>query len=295
MAKPYRPATAKGENGGLMIEALTSPKKTEVIPLTPMLYAKPRLVTDVSDCFFYHTMDLPGVGTVHGQWDLRGSVREYLGNVQFRGKRVLELGTADGFLCFQMELRGAEVVAFDLSEKQTWDIVPSSQFDYRRQIIESKAMIQRLNNSFWYCHRLYQSSARMVYESIYTIPAEIGPVDITTFGCILLHLRDPFLALQNALRLTSETVIITEPLWPHYRPFYLKLIDRLGIPYMRFLASNSKDSWWLLPPNVLIHILSVLGFGNCKVSYHRQLFGGRWQKLYTLTAQRTHETAAYDL
>jgi hypothetical protein len=278
-----------------MFDVLTLPVDAETTTVAPALYAAPRLVTDINDCFFYHTMDLPGIGPVPGQWDLRGGVREYLGDVRFRGKRVLEMGTADGFLCFQMELRGAEVVAFDLSEHQSWDIVPSWQFDYRRQIIESKSMIRRLNNAFWYCHKLYRSRARMVYESVYSIPPEIGPVDITTFGCILLHLRDPFQALQNALRLTRETVIITEPLWPQYRPLYLKLIDRLGIPYMRFLARHSKDSWWLLPPSVLKQFLAVLGFERCKVSYHRQLFGGRWQKLYTLTAERTRGTVTGEL
>ena len=70
-------------------------------------YALPRVVTDLADCAFYHSMDLPGHGTVEGMFDLRGAVDEYLGGVDLRGKRVLELGTADGFLCFEMERRGA--------------------------------------------------------------------------------------------------------------------------------------------------------------------------------------------
>lgn len=35
------------------------------------IYAKPRHVRDLSECYFYHTMDLPGVGTRLGNWDLR--------------------------------------------------------------------------------------------------------------------------------------------------------------------------------------------------------------------------------
>src|SRR5262245_36618662 len=77
-------------------------------------YAVPRTVTDPADCYFYHTMEIPGHGLVEGEWDLRPGVEAYLGGIDFRGKRVLEVGTASGFLCFQMEARGAEVVAFDL-------------------------------------------------------------------------------------------------------------------------------------------------------------------------------------
>lgn len=85
------------------------------------VYALPRTVTDLNDCYFYHTMDVPGVGRVTGEWDLRAGVREYLGGVSFAGKRVVEIGPASGFLSFFMEREGAEVVGFDLSDAQAWD------------------------------------------------------------------------------------------------------------------------------------------------------------------------------
>ena len=72
----------------------------------------------------------PGYGLVEGPWDLRGGVDDYLGGVDLRDKRVLEVGTASGFLCFTMEGRGAEVVAYDLSDKQSWDVVPYAQYDH---------------------------------------------------------------------------------------------------------------------------------------------------------------------
>ena len=37
------------------------------------VYAPPRTVTDLNDCYFYHTMDVPGVGRVTGEWDLRSA------------------------------------------------------------------------------------------------------------------------------------------------------------------------------------------------------------------------------
>jgi 2-polyprenyl-3-methyl-5-hydroxy-6-metoxy-1,4-benzoquinol methylase len=96
----------------------------EPVPPQTELYAQPRDVTNLGNCDFYHTMDLPGYGTVEGGWDLRGSVREYLGGVSFTGKRVLDVGKASGFLTFHMESQGAEVVAYDLSEYHGWDVIP---------------------------------------------------------------------------------------------------------------------------------------------------------------------------
>jgi hypothetical protein len=174
------------------------------------LFSSPRRVSDISDCFFYHVMDLPGYGEVGGEWDLRGGEESYLGGVSFKGKRVLELGTASGYLCRFMEGEGADVIGFDLSAERSWDIVPFAGLDLPSTKLGMRNHIERLKNGWWFAHHLLGSSAKAVYGNIYEIPEEIGPVDIATFGSILLHLRDPFQALHSALRLTRELVIVTE-------------------------------------------------------------------------------------
>ena len=102
------------------------------------IYVTSRVVSSIGQCAFYHYMDIPGHGVVEGKWDLRGREDQYLGGVNFKGKRVLELGTASGFLCFYMESKGAEVVARDIGENQEWDVVPFCQYDYREHIQEFK-------------------------------------------------------------------------------------------------------------------------------------------------------------
>ena len=88
------------------------------------IFEKPRQINNINECYFYHTCNLPGHGFVQGEWDLRNRLNDYLGNVNFSGKRVLECGTASGFNCFYMEKMGASVIAQDLSKNQLWDLVP---------------------------------------------------------------------------------------------------------------------------------------------------------------------------
>ncbi len=276
------------------------------------IYAKSRTITDIKECEFYHVMDIPNYGIVGEEWDLRNSLHEYLGNVDFKDKRVLELGTASGLICFHMEKMGAQVVAYDLSIDQQWDIVPFSQYDYKKDIHEYKNHINRLNNGFWFAHKAYDSKAKVIYNSIYEIPEEIGLVDISTFCSILLHVRDPFYALQNALRLTKETVIITDMAQSFIDIKFIQNIvnfinvklfrKKRGIhnikgPWMKFLPNygtvSNQGSWWALSPEAIINFIGVLGFEKTTVTYHCQKFrDGTSKKFFTVVGRRTRPTNA---
>jgi hypothetical protein len=61
---------------------------------TTSIFAIPPDAVSPAEVEYYYTMEVPGPGLVEGQWDLRGIVDKYLGNVSFAGKRVLEIGPA---------------------------------------------------------------------------------------------------------------------------------------------------------------------------------------------------------
>ncbi|MFN8532729.1 MAG: hypothetical protein U0556_04205 [Dehalococcoidia bacterium] len=272
------------------------------------VYAPPREVAGLDECYFYHTIDLPDLGTVSGEWDLRANLPAYLGNVDLRGKRVLEMGAASGFLTFSMERMGAEVVGYDLSDQQAWDVVPYAGVDQAAYLAERREHIRKLNNSWWLSHRLLGSSARVVYGTVYEVPAAIGPVDVCTFGSILQHLQNPFDALHQALRLTRETVIVTDPPPPgyaagrRYSAWYHRLWRRLPrlqprmAEWMRaesisFRPESSiaqpKDTWWLLAPETVMRMIGVLGFDTVSLTFHSQQNQGRDIPLYTIVGRRT--------
>jgi hypothetical protein len=64
------------------------------------IYAEARIIESIDCCYFYHAIDIPGVGTISRNWDLRQGLDKYLGGVEFMGKRVLDVGCANGILSF---------------------------------------------------------------------------------------------------------------------------------------------------------------------------------------------------
>ncbi len=251
--------------------------------------AAPVAVPSLGDCYFYHTMEIPGHGLVSGEWDLRAGLRAYLGGVDLWGKRVLEAGTASGYLCFAMEKLGADVIAYDLSPDHAPDVVPYAGRDYDRTRWEMQQHIGRLNNAFWFGHEAFGSQARLVHGTLYDLPEDLGPVDIGTFGCVLLHLRDPFLALSNVARLVGETIIVTEPLVT--RSWLKRTLRRwLAGPSLRFFpdfhTGEPKETWWVLTPEIVQRFLGVLGFGDTVVTYHEQPYRGKPVPLFTVVGRR---------
>jgi hypothetical protein len=243
------------------------------------IYAAPQDVIDLADCYFYHTTDIPGHGVARGPWDLRGGESKYIGGVDLAGKRVLELGTSSGFMCRYMEQAGAEVVAYDLYEDLRSDLVPYHGEDSESLAKTDKDYIRRANNAWWFCHSIFHSNARMVNGDVYNVPEGIGEVDVATFGSVLLHVRDPFLALEASLKLVRGMVIVTEVTAPFSFPRLHSVSNRL-VPRVLtrpaqlfapdFMTREPKNRWWTLSPELVVRMIGVLGFGSSRVSYHHQ-------------------------
>ena len=217
-------------------------------------YVTPLYVENPSECFFYHVMEMPGIGVVGDQWDLRATIDDYLGHFNFNNKCALDVGTASGFLTFEMEKRGASVVSVDLESGDQWDIVPfvKEDYDLKQEIANRKGNLTQLKNGYWLAHRLLGSKARVYYGNIYELPKELGQFDVVVLGAILLHLRDPFKALQSACQLCNDTVIVTDIYYHSEAP------TMLFVPDWDKLAP--RDTWWMISESCMHQMLRTLGF-----------------------------------
>lgn len=241
------------------------------------IFAAPEKVEDVADCYFYHTMELPGYGVINGDWDLRHGVDDYLGKVTFAGKRVLEIGPASGFLTFQMEKRGAEVVSVEVTAEHGWDFVPYPAAKLEEIFDPRRTVMQRLKNSYWFSHAAHRSKARVYYGNVYDLPASLGEFEIAVMGSVLLHCRDPLRIVEQCGKI-ARTLIIVDMFHP----------DLEGAPVCRLAPTPQNflwHTWWHFSTQFFTQFLAVMGFTLTKISKHQQNHRGRAHTLFTVVGR----------
>jgi SAM-dependent methyltransferase len=242
------------------------------------IFAASMKVEDVTDCYFYHTMELPSHGVVNGEWDLRGRVDDYLGKVGFTGKRVLEIGPASGFLAFEMEKRGAEVVSIEVTTEHGWDFVPYPASKLEEIFGPRQIVMQRLKNSYWFSHSAHRSKARVYYGDVYNLPDALGKFDIAVMAAVLLHCRDPLRIVEQCGKM-AKSLIIADKFHP----------DLEGAPTCRLAPTPQNflwHTWWHFSTQFFTQFLEVMGFTTIQTSTHQQYHRGRANTLFTIVSQR---------
>jgi SAM-dependent methyltransferase len=203
---------------------------------------------------WYHTIELaPGVVTP-GQVDLRRVAPRVLPD-DLAGARALDVGTFDGFWAFEMERRGAQVVALDAPSIESADWTPHARERLER---ESEALGVELGRGFRLAAECLGSTAERVTTNVYDLgPADVGEqFDFAFIGALLLHLRDPVRALERVravLRPGGELRVM--------EPFSLRmLISSPRRPAARYRGGDSDMVWWLPNPATTAAWIRTAGF-----------------------------------
>ena len=208
---------------------------------------------------WWHSFELPDgtrIDGVNSITSLRHRIAQFPVPEDLRGKRVLDIGTWDGWFAFEMERRGAQVVAIDCWENPLFH-----------------EMHARLGSRVEY-HQL---------DMFDLTPERIGRFDIVLFMGVLYHLKHPLLALERVCALSTDLACVDSfILREEHRPG-----ERLaGRALMEFYETNEMggqtDNW--VGPNLecllafcrtagfaRIELRSVIEHSACVACYRRWL------------------------
>jgi tRNA (mo5U34)-methyltransferase len=141
-------------------------------------------IGELSRLGWYHSIELPDGQVIPGLQSLDQLQRRL---AQFpiprdlTGKRVLDIGAWDGWFSFEMEKRGARVVALDSAEH--------TRFRVARDLLGSRVDYQ-------------------IGDICRLRATDLGRFDIVLFFGVLYHLKHPLLALETVCDLTTDMAFV---------------------------------------------------------------------------------------
>jgi tRNA (mo5U34)-methyltransferase len=151
------------------------------------------------------------------------------------GKRVLDIGAWDGWFSFEMERRGATVLAVDATKQKT--------------LLRAKGL---LNSKVEY----------LVEDVCRLSPQKVGYFDIVLFFGVLYHLKHPLLALEKVCALTTDMACI-ESLVTDDPP-------NSQVPLMEFYEGNELagqyDNWTCPNTACLLAFCRTAGFARVELN-----------------------------
>lgn len=204
---------------------------------------------------WWHSFELPDGSVregVNSLESLRNRVSQFPIPQDLSGKRVLDIGAWDGWFSFEMERRGAQVVAIDV-------------FD---------------NPRFREMHKIYNSRVDYRQMDVYQIEA-LGRFDIVLFLGVLYHLKHPLLALEKVCAVTRDLAAVDS--------FILRdNLDPSARPVLEFFETTEMegqiDNW--VAPNLAclmamcrtagfarVELKSILPYSACLACFRRWLPG----------------------
>jgi len=214
------------------------------------------LTEDVTQLDWYHTLVLGDGVQTKGMFDVRPFVHHYGLPDDLSGKRALDVGTWDGFWAFELERRGAEVIALDLDDERELDFPP------RRRP-------QRFSDTprgagFAVAREALGSSVQRVVCNVYDASVEeLGQFDLAFCGSVLIHLRDQFLALERIATLVKPGGMFISA------EAYDPRLDLLPFPVSRYLGDRDKAVvFWMPSRRTWRRMLWSAGFDE--VSEHKR-------------------------
>lgn len=249
--------------------------------IAPRRDDRERLLRDALERSWYHTIELaPGAAT-RGAVDLRRVAPRVL-PPRLDGLRALDVGTFDGFWAFELERRGATVLAADLDRFDQTEWPPSNRERLARSAGDSGP-----GERFELARTLLGSNVRRISSSIYDLSLErLGgdAVDLALVGDLLIHLRDPVRGLERVL----------DVLAPGAR---LLLLEEVSIPlsllrpraaWASLQARGTDFNWWRGNLRCLTDYLALAGFQDARrvAVYKLRAHGAQARWHVALSARR---------
>lgn len=215
------------------------------------------IVRAISGIGWYHTINLGHGVITEGFVDHRDQLHHYQLPDSLVGMRCLDVATFDGYFAFEMERRGAD-------EVNALDITTFSEVDMPALLAQEEFIKQRcdrvVGTGFRAAHRILGSGVKRIEGNVYDLtPSVLGKYDFVLLSDLLVHLRDPVLALRRIFSVCSGTFVLAEMFHPGLEGIDGGPVSQYTMR-MPYSPEAPMELWWIHSVGSMKAMLEAAGF-----------------------------------
>lgn len=206
---------------------------------------------------WYHTFELAPGFVTPGMFDHRPYLDRYGLPEDLTGQRALDVGAMDGYFAFELERRGAEVVALDLNDPEA--------LDWPRHLRgtgvsrEGGGFPLADDSAFSIVSDAVGSSVERVSLNVYdATPERLGRFDLVFAGSMHVHLRDPVRALEAMADVCAGRLVYADAVSRK-----LDWVPRLKL--VEFTGESPWMTWWIPTTRAMAAMTRCAGFTDVTV------------------------------
>lgn len=229
---------------------------------------------DLSNYYWYHTIDLGNGLITPGDYDYRSVLHNFGFPEDMSGMRVMDIGSHTGFFAFEFEKRGASVVSVELPAITDLDVPFEEDKEKALKELMAKHRVNTvkelyhcvMDGPFQFCRKVLNSNVKRIYSNIYDLSAEkigFNDFDLVFIGDLLQHIYSPLKALVAVAPLCKK-LVISQRLY--------ESTDKS--PVMLYVGGDKRcvrwwAQWWFPNKICFEKILKRVGFRNVEIiGYH---------------------------
>lgn len=184
----------------------------------------------------YHKLHLGNGLVIHGDYDMTKYVNYYNLPVSLKGKTVLDIGTSSGYFALECARRGGQVTAINIWEGP---------------------LLSRLV-------KFMNTDVRYVKKSIYELDTNFGQFDLVVCGSLLLHLPDPFGAIQKIRSVCRGQAIVSTSCTPDSMTNPRPVCEFVGLKAL----GGDYCTYWSVGAVALRNMFLLSGFSRVENELH---------------------------
>ena len=199
----------------------------------------------ISENEFYHSIEINNY-KIKGYYNWEPYFNSLQNLFDYKNKKILDVGPADGYFSHKFDLLGASVEAVEIPDQIDRDIY---KFGEAFKTFNHWKKKSSHNYNFEIFNKIFKNDIKLIYKDIYELESLNKFYDLVFCSDLLLHLTDPIRAIDQLVKVSNDYILIGNPI--------IKTFFNKNKSEVNYLGHTNKNAYYIFNEIGFINLIQT--------------------------------------